>query len=105
MSDPEDMWRVMYACVALHNFIRITDNTVDVLWEQMVHQEMEEAEARAVEQQQPQEGDEDEGLEHENGIAAELLGGRHPNPTIWRDRLAHAMFDDYQAYLLANHLN
>jgi hypothetical protein len=29
MSDPPEVWKMMYACIALHNFIRLTDESVD----------------------------------------------------------------------------
>lgn len=49
LSCPKRMWLVMYACVALHNFIRIEDNTVDRDVEFDTDLELQEREAEPLE--------------------------------------------------------
>jgi hypothetical protein len=43
MSSPIKMWRVMYACVALHNFIRIEDNSIDTYFEAVTDEQLRNA--------------------------------------------------------------
>ncbi len=86
LSTPEKMWTVMYACVALHNFIRVENEKVD---EQIEHDVNEELMNRRYNNESDDESDEDELLLSEKDLK------KRKRDEAWRDDIASKMWNDY----------
>lgn len=82
LARPKLMWTVLYACVALHNFIRIVDPSVDKDIELQTQRELDE-----------QMEDENEKLK----AKSDLLKTKESE--TWRDNIANQMWEDYQQEL------
>lgn len=76
VDDARDLWEMIYACIALHNFIRVTDHTVDAqLLAQVLAQQLQLVEGR------------DAGDIH----AAE---NDQADARLWRDHIAQEIWDN-----------
>lgn len=70
---------MIYACIALHNYIRITDDTVDLDLELELDSE------------EPDDDDHD----HNNNENQDLESGK-----LWRDEIALLMWNDYVQHIV-----
>ncbi len=84
MDDPRKVWEMIYACIAIHNVIRITDPTVDTdLLLEILRQQREERVRMAGVQQ----------VDNDDNNQQEII---EQSGKELRDRIAMEMWDDYR---------
>ena len=79
MKHPKEIWEMIYSCIAVHNFIRITDSSVDYDLELALEFDAEE--------------------EDENNNGGEENFEDSASAKLWRDEIAIAMWNDFISYL------
>lgn len=91
MKHPEEVWELLYACVALHNYIRITDESVDYDLEVQLDQEKNVI------------IENEEVYNEQYGGMDPVLNAEYAQANAKRDTIAFNMWQDYLHHIDTNY--